>query len=128
MNVNRKRVLIIDDDSKSRRIFDAHCTSLGFETVLANDGEEAMEILAGDPYFDLIITDVMMPYQTGFDLTKKLKNYTETKDIPVIATSAFHDWKKARTEYELIVDGFVPKPVTKDVLKKEIEKVMGTNF
>jgi len=128
MDINRKRVLIVDDDSNSRRIFDAHCTSMGFETVMANNGEEAMEFLTGDPYFDLIITDVMMPYLTGFDFAKKLKEYKETEDIPVIATSAFHDWKKARAEYELIVDGFVPKPVAKDVLKKEIQRVMGTKF
>lgn len=84
-----------------------------------------MEILAGDPYFDLIITDVMMPYLTGFDLTKKLKEYKETKYIPVIATSAFHDWDKSRAEHELIVDGFIPKPIDKDILQKEIKRVLG---
>ncbi|MCG2722976.1 MAG: response regulator [Thermodesulfovibrionales bacterium] len=128
MDINKKRVLIVDDDSKSRRIFDAHCTSMGFETVLVNDGEEAMEILSHDPYFDLIITDVMMPNMTGFDLTKKLALSARTKEIPVIATSAFNDWKKARDEYELIVDGFVMKPVMKDVLKKEIEKTIGAKL
>jgi CheY-like chemotaxis protein len=128
MDMNKKRVFIIDDDSKSRRLFDAHCTSMGFETVLANDGEEAMEILSHDRYFDLIITDIIMPYMTGFDLTKKLVLSARTKEIPVIATSAFHEWIKARAEYELIVDGFVIKPVMKDFLKKEIEKVMGTKL
>lgn len=125
MDMNKKRVLIVDDDDKSRRLFEAHLTSMGFETVLAHDGDEAMEILAGDPYFDLIITDVMMPYQTGFDFTKKLKEYKETKDIPVIGTSAFHDWKKSREALELIADGFVPKPVEKEILLKEIKKVLG---
>lgn len=123
--MDKKRVLIVDDDSKSRRIFEAHLNSMGFETVLANNGEEAMEMLAEDPYFDLIITDVMMPYLTGFDFTKKLKEYTETKYIPVIATSAFHDWKKSREEHELIVDGFIPKPIDKDILQKEIKRVLG---
>jgi CheY-like chemotaxis protein len=125
MDMNKKRVLIVDDDSKSRRLFEAHLASMGFETVLAHDGDEAIEILAGDPYFDLIITDVMMPYMSGFDFTKELKKHKDTKDIPVIGTSAFHDWKKSRTEYELIVDGFIPKPVTKNVLENEIKKVIG---
>lgn len=123
--MDKRRVLIVDDDSKSRRIFEVHLTSMGFETVLANNGEEAMEILAQDPYFDLIITDVMMPYLTGFDFTKKLKEYKETKDIPVIGTSAFHDWKKSREEHELVVDGFIPKPIDKDILQKEIKRVLG---
>ena len=125
MYLNKKRVLIVDDDSKSRRIFEMHLTSMGFETVLANNGEEAMEMLAEDSYFDLIITDVMMPYLTGFDFTKKLKQYKETKDIPVIATSAFHDWKKSIADHELAVDGFIPKPVEKEILYREIKRVMG---
>lgn len=125
MDISKKRVLIVDDDNKSRRIFEAYLTSMGFECSLANNGEEAMEMLAEDPYFDLIITDVMMPYLTGFEFTKKLKEYKETKDIPVIATSAFHDWEKARSEHELIVDGFIPKPVSKEVLEKEIKRVIG---
>lgn len=125
MDINKRRVFIVDDDGKSRWLLDAHLTSLGFETVLANDGEEAMEILAGDPYFDLIITDVMMPYQTGFELTKKLKQSPKTREIPVIGTSVFRAWEKARAEHELIVDGFVAKPVTKNILKNEIEKVIG---
>jgi CheY-like chemotaxis protein len=125
MDINKKRALIVDDDSKSRRIFDMQLTSMGFETVLANNGEEAMEMLAEDSYFDLIITDVMMPYLTGFDFAKKLKEYKETKEIPVIATSAFSDWYKSIAEHELIVDGFVPKPVERDALLKEIKKVLG---
>ncbi|MBI4685092.1 MAG: response regulator [Nitrospirae bacterium] len=127
MDLDKKRALIVDDDSKSRRIFEMHLTSLGFETVLANNGEEAMEMLAEDSYFDLIITDVMMPYLTGFDFAKKLKEYKETKEIPVIATSAFHDWKKSIADHELEVDGFIPKPVEKNVLQREIEKVLGNS-
>ena len=119
----RKRVLVIDDDSKSRRIFEINLNSMGYETVMANNGEEAMEVLAGDSYFDLIITDVAMPFLTGFELSKKLKEYTETKEIPVIATSAFHDWHKAIEEHELIVDGFIPKPIERETLLRELKKV-----
>lgn len=125
MDINKKRVLVVDDDSQSRRILEINLISIGFEVTLANNGEEALDILAGDPYFDLIITDVMMPYMTGFDFTKKLKEYTETKNIPVVGVSAFHDWKKAREEHDLAVDGFVPKPIEKDVLQNEIKRVMG---
>lgn len=84
----KKRVLIVDDDSKSRRLFEAHLASMGFETVLANDGEEAMEILAGDLYCDLIITDVMMPYMSGFDFTKELKKYKIMVDYCSSLTNA----------------------------------------
>lgn len=96
---------------------------MGYEVVMANNGEEAIETLAGDSYFDLIITDVAMPFLTGFELSKKLKEYVETKDIPVIATSAFHDWHKAMEEHELIADGFIPKPIERETLLRELKKV-----
>ncbi|MEW6109304.1 MAG: response regulator [Nitrospirota bacterium] len=125
MDLNKKRVLIVDDDSKSRRIFEINLNSMGYETVIINNGDEALEFLARDPYFDLIITDIMMPYLTGFEFARKLKEYTETKNIPVIATSAFHDWHKSIAEHELIVDGFIPKPVEREALLKEIKRVAG---
>ena len=124
MNINQDRVLVVDDDLDSRCIFEEQLSRLGYSTVTAKDGEDAIDILTQDPYFDLIITDVMMPYMTGFDFTTSLRKHAATKNIPIIATSAFHDWKKAREDHELIADGFVPKPVERDVLEREIKKVM----
>jgi CheY-like chemotaxis protein len=125
MDISKDRVLIVDDDYDSRHIFEGHLGAMGYATVTAKDGEDAIDILSQDPYFDLIITDVMMPYMTGFDFTTRLKDLASTQKIPVIATSAFHDWKKAREDRELIADGFVPKPVQRDVLVNEIKRVMG---
>ena len=124
MDINQDRVLVVDDDGDSRCIFEEHLSKLGYATVTAKDGEDAMDILSQDPYFDLIITDVMMPYMTGFDFTTSLKKLASTRSIPIIATSAFHDWKKAREDRELIADGFVPKPVERDALAREIKKVL----
>lgn len=123
MDVNKK-ALIVDDDQNSRLIFQKYLTSMGFETVLAHDGEEALELLIRGPLIDLIITDVMMPYMSGFDLTKKLKEYADTRTIPIIGTSAFYDWHRERAENEFIVDAFIPKPVDRDVLIAAIKKVM----
>ena len=125
MNKDRKRILIVDDDAKSRIILEMNLKAMECDSVSVNNGEEAMETLASDPYFDLIITDIMMPYMTGFEFAAKLKEYVETRDIPLIATSAFHDWEKARQTHELKVDGFVPKPVDRNVLRSEILRVLG---
>jgi CheY-like chemotaxis protein len=124
MDKDTKWVLIVDDDLGSRQIFEKHLKAMGFETVLANDGEDAIDILATGPRIDLIITDVMMPFVSGFDFTNKLKQQADTKNIPVIGTSAFHDWKKSREEGALIVDEFVPKPVSREQLAAAINTVM----
>lgn len=120
----KKKALIVDDDQNSRLIFQKYLTSIGFETVMANNGDEALELLARGPLIDLIITDVMMPYMTGFDLTKKLKEYADTRTIPIIGTSAFHDWHRERAENEFRVDAFIPKPVDRNVFIATIKKVM----
>lgn len=124
MDINQDRVLIVDDDRDSRHIFEGHLAVMGYTTVTAKDGEDAIDILSQDPYFDLIISDVMMPYMTGFDFTTKLKELSSTRHIPVIVTSAFYGGKMAGKNRELIADGFVPKPIEKDALLNEIQRVM----
>lgn len=125
MDINKDRVLIVDDSKDDRLVFEGFLSSLGYQTVTAMDGEDALDLLSQDPYFDCIITDVMMPYMTGFDFTARLKTGARTKNIPVIATSAFYEWNKAREDRELMVDGFVPKPVEKEVLMNELKRVLG---
>ena len=125
MVTGKKRVLIVDDDRNSRGLFEVYLTAMGFDCVFAAEGDEAAELISRDPFFDLIITDVMMPYMTGFDFTVVLKSHADTKHIPVIATSAFHDWKRARAEHDLVCDGFVPKPVERRKLQEEIARVLG---
>jgi CheY-like chemotaxis protein len=125
MDINKYRALIVDDDRNSRSLFEGQLASLGYVTTTATDGEDAIDILSQDPYFDLIITDVMMPYMSGFDFTARLKELSLTQHIPIIATSAFLDAESARKEKDLIADGFVPKPVEKAILASEIQRVMG---
>lgn len=125
MNISKDRVLIVDDDWASRDLFKEHLTAMGYVTVTAKDGEDAIDILAQDPYFDLIITDVMMPYMTGFDFAARLKEDVSTQKIPLIATSAFYDWEKIKNSQSIIADGFVPKPIDHKVLLSEIKRVRG---
>lgn len=124
MAITRKRVLIVDDDEKSRMVFDGLLRSLGFETVLALDGEDAIDTLAFDSGFDLIVTDVIMPHMTGFEFTRRLKEYPRTGNIPVIGTSGYHDWRRTIDNQDLMVDGFISKPVSRETLLREVDRVL----
>lgn len=125
MDIYKDRVLIVDDDETSRDLFTEHLTAIGYSTVTAKDGEDAIDILAQDPNFDLIITDIMMPYMTGFDFTARLKESVSMQKIPIIATSAYYDYEKMRSSQTLHADGFVPKPIEHEVLVSEIRRVTG---
>jgi CheY-like chemotaxis protein len=122
----KKRVLIIDDDNKSRRLIEAHLSSMGFETVFSATYHDAMEILFRDSEFDLIITDLIPHHPSGIDLSKKLRESKILGDIPIIGTSTFYHWNmlRARSARDLGLSGLVLKPVTKNVLKHAIQKIL----
>lgn len=124
MDIKKKRVLIVDDDEQSRKIFDGLLRSLGFETVFATDGEDAIDTLAFDSGFDLIVTDLIMPHMTGFDFTRKLKEFPRTGRIPVIGTSVYSDWHRTIDKQDLAVDGFINKPVEREALVMEVDRVL----
>ncbi len=124
MDINKKRVLIVDDDVQSREIFSELLRSLGFETFFAYSAEDAFFTLEADPRFDLIITDVIMPFMDGFEFTQRLKDDPFTRNIPVIGTSTYYDWNKKGADRELAVDGFVAKPVEREALVREVDRVM----
>jgi CheY-like chemotaxis protein len=78
-----KTVLVVEDDVSTRRFLSVALEENGYETVLAEDGEEGYgKVEEQAP--DLILLDIMMPKKTGFSLFKQLRKKDEYKDIPVI--------------------------------------------
>lgn len=114
----KAKILCVDDDSRSRRLFNSHLTSMGFETVLSDGYLEAIELLSKDSHFDLIIADLVAPSLRGFDFTMKIRESSKLKNIPVVGTCTFSHWKMLKTKnvHDLGLDVFVIKPVTKNVL------------
>ncbi|MBU0664767.1 MAG: response regulator [Proteobacteria bacterium] len=68
------RVLVVDDDPFSREMTVAVLEDLGYNCQLAENGVEAMEILAGEGGCDLVISDMNMPLISGIDLFRELRN------------------------------------------------------
>ena len=83
------KILIVDDEPVNLDFFDVMLSRLGFEVVMAEDGEEALEMIQQDKP-DLIILDNIMPKMTGWELTKILKKskaYEQYRDIPIVMFS-----------------------------------------
>ncbi|MHC4496693.1 MAG: response regulator, partial [Planctomycetota bacterium] len=77
----RPVVLVVDDNQQNRELLQAYLEDVDCRTVPANDGLEALEILAKAPP-DLILLDVMMPKMSGFEVCRRIKNDPKTTDIP----------------------------------------------
>lgn len=106
------KILIVDDEPINLDFFDVMLSRLGFEVVMAEDGEEALEMIQQDKP-DLIILDNIMPKMTGWELTKILKKskaYERFHDIPIIMFSAMDAVKDKIEGFELGIEDYITKP------------------
>ena len=106
------KILIVDDEPINLDFFDVMLSRLGFQVVMAEDGEEALEMIQADRP-DLIILDNIMPKITGWELTKILKKskaYEQFRDIPIIMFSAMDAVKDKIEGFELGIEDYITKP------------------
>jgi len=109
MENNKYTILVVDDTATN---IDILLDLLqGYDLVVAMDGKSALDILADDNNnIDLILLDIMMPNMDGFEVCKKIKQNTKTKDIPVIFLTAKSDDDSIKTAFEIGGIDYVTKP------------------
>lgn len=101
-------VLLVDDDSFMRRLFEAQVRTLGCEVVTAKNGEEAVKMIPGlRP--DLVLMDVVMPGMDGFEACIWMNRLAEMKGVPVVLLTALGRDAKERS-YAAGAMGFLHKP------------------
>ena len=81
------RVLVVDDDSDSRSILEAHMRAAGLDATFAANGEEAFSVLASDPP-DVILLDLMMPVMDGLTFLNRVREDPLHAEVPVIVLTA----------------------------------------
>ncbi len=121
MNVLQARILIVDDDEVSCRLFAEVLEGDGHEVDQAGSGEEALDRLRRESY-DLLLVDVRMPEMSGLDVTRAMRQ--EQPSLPVIVMTAFGS---IETAVEAIHEGaydYVSKPMNLDELKKIIFRAL----
>ena len=107
-----KKVLIIDDDPEIRRIAQRVFARAGAHTFCASDGAEGLRLYQA--YLpDLVILDIMMPGQDGFEVCRELHRLSE---VPVIMLTALHQEQEIVHGLEVGADDFVTKPFSQSVL------------
>lgn len=86
MDDHKKKVLIVEDDEHISRIYDIKFSHEGYQTLLARNGEEALEMISSKRP-DLIMLDLMLPKKDGFMVLEEIKKDPELKNIPVLVIS-----------------------------------------
>ena len=102
------RILVVEDDAELRELFRQVLGKNGYQAVGAADGVQALDALDND-YYDLIISDVMMPVMDGYELVRQLREAGIT--IPVLMITAKDGFDDMRTGFLSGTDDYMVKPV-----------------
>lgn len=115
-NPAESRVLVVEDDEKSRRLMRDLLAVHGYQVSEAVDGEDALRQIAEEPP-DVILSDIMMPKLDGIDFCRRLKSEEKTAPIPVLLVTALHDRPDRLRGIASGATDFITKPVdTAEVL------------
>lgn len=99
-------ILVVDDDRRLRNLLRKYLTGNGYRVTTAEGGQDARAKLKGLA-FDGIVLDVMMPGETGLELTQSLR---ETSDVPILLLTAMGEAEDRITGFERGADDYLPKP------------------
>jgi two-component system phosphate regulon response regulator OmpR len=116
-------LLVVDDDTRIRALLNRYLTENGFRVTIASDGAEAQRKLAGLD-FDLIIMDVMMPGESGIDVTRGLR---AVKNVPIIMLTALAESDSRIAGLEAGADDYLPKPFDPRELVLRVNNILRRN-
>lgn len=102
------KILIVEDDQELRQLFGHVLIKNGYTVKGVSNGREALDILDAD-YYDLMISDIMMPQMDGFELVRSLRDAGNT--MPVLMITAREAFDDMRTGFQSGTDDYMVKPV-----------------
>jgi two-component system, sensor histidine kinase and response regulator len=116
------RILIVDDLSYNRALVKTHLMKYDFEILEASNGKKALDLLQKEE-FDLVFMDIQMPGISGDQVIADFREHNPEKKIKVIALTA-SVYKDQEEKYKKLFDGFLRKPISKDLLINEFKKYL----
>jgi CheY-like chemotaxis protein len=116
-------VLIVDDEEMTRKLLRLMLEREGFAIAEAEDGLDALEIIARRPPA-LVIMDVMMPNMDGFTTCQHLRSQPETADLPIILLSARVQHEAIQAGLQAGADRYITKPISKADLVAAITELL----
>ena len=118
-----KKILVVEDHPDLRRIMQLQLNNLGFDTILATNGKQALD-MAATQLPDLITLDISLPDMDGLDAARGIRQNPETRSIPIIAVTA----RSLPEDRERCIQGgcdeYISKPFTSSLLVSHIEKLL----
>jgi len=119
--MERLKILVVDDESRMRKLVKDFLVKSNYDVLEAGDGEEAEQIFFREKDIALIILDVMMPKLDGWQVCEDIRAYSK---VPIIMLTARADEKDELKGFELGVDEYVSKPFSPKILVARVEAIL----
>lgn len=115
------KILVVDDESRMRKLVRDFLERAGFQVLEAGDGMEALDLFYEDQGISLIILDVMMPKMNGWEVCREIR---ETSKVPIIMLTAKGEESDELMGFELGVDEYISKPFSPKILVARVEAIL----
>ena len=125
--MSNEKLLIVDDEEYIRELLSFNLKKDGYTVVTAASGEKALESVRFDPP-DLIILDLMLPGLNGIEVCKRLKQESETRNIPVIMITAKSEDTDVVLGLEIGADDYITKPFSPRIITARVRAVLRRNM
>ena len=119
--MERLKVLVVDDESRMRKLVRDFLVKKDFEVLEAGDGAEAIDIFFATKDIALVILDVMMPKMDGWQVCREIRSYSQ---VPIIMLTAKSDERDELLGFELGVDEYISKPFSPKILVARVEAIL----
>ena len=115
------KIMVVDDESRMRKLVKDFLTKKNFQVLEAGNGEEAMDIFYEEKDIALIILDVMMPKMDGWEVCREIRKNSK---VPIIMLTARSDERDELLGFDLGVDEYISKPFSPKILVARVEAIL----
>lgn len=115
------KILVVDDESRMRKLLRDFLVKNNYNVIEAADGEEAVEIFMNTKDISLIILDVMMPKLDGYGVAEEIRKISK---VPIIMLTAKSDEKDELKGFEFGIDEYITKPFSPKILVARVEAIL----
>ena len=119
--MDRLKILIVDDESRMRKLVKDFLIRSNFDVLEAEDGGKALDIFYREKEIALIILDIMMPVMDGWEVCREIRQYSK---VPIIMLTAKSGEQDELQGFQLGVDEYISKPFSPKILVARVEAIL----
>ena len=119
--MNKLKILVVDDESRMRKLVKDFLVKQNYEVLEAEDGSQAVDLFFEQQDIALIILDVMMPKMDGWQVCREIRNYSKVR---IIMLTARTDERDELQGFQLGVDEYIAKPFSPKILVARVEAIL----